>query len=261
MHPELFKIGKWPLRTWGLTLLIGIIVGLILARRRASRFGLEPQQVTDAGFWMTIAGIIGARAAWVILEWDKEGYAMAPLRIFDFTEGGMTSFGSYLFALLALLVWCRAAKVRPIALFDLFAAPGLLAIAIGRIGCLLNGCCYGTASDLPWAVHQQGVVGLVHPAQIYETLMLTVFAIFMLVIERKQFSFQPPKYVPGTFAGMFLLFTGISRFIYEFFRAGASSETLKGTSLTLAHFFALLLFAIGASILVYTRARRAGPAA
>lgn len=262
MHPVLFEIGNFPVRSFGLMLLVGFFVGTWLAMRRAPRHGIDKEAIATVAVWGVIAGVLGARLFWVAQEWGH--YSQNPGEIFRLTEGGMTSYGGVLFGMLPALIWCYRAKVRFAIALDLLAAPALVMHGFGRIGCFLNGCCYGSPCDLPWAVtvHPEvGTVYLGHPAQLYDTLMSFAGAILLLVWEArlmKDGRYAGPIGLLG--AGFFLLY-GVARFVYEQFRAGFSSLGTWGLPITDAQVLALAMFLIGVvwMIVALQRRRAASP--
>lgn len=144
-----------PIRGYGVMMLIAIVSGVGLAGYRAKRMGLEPEIIFSLALWMCVAGVIGARGFYVIQKWDQfrsDDIGLMLAKIFSFTEGGLVVFGSAIGALLALLLFCRMRRLPPLAIADLVAPSMMVGLAIGRIGCLLNGCCYGGYCELPLAI-------------------------------------------------------------------------------------------------------------
>lgn len=145
-----------PIRGYGVMLLLAISVGVTMAVHRARRHGIAPDTIFALMFWLFIAGIAGARAFFVIEYWD-ERYDGRPLSetIFDvaqFTEGGLVVYGSVIGGLVAFVWFVRRHGLPLLGMADILAPCFMAGLAIGRIGCLLNGCCYGGQCDQPWAV-------------------------------------------------------------------------------------------------------------
>ncbi len=145
-----------PIRGYGVMLLVAIGVGMAMAVHRARRHGIAPDTVFALAFWLFVAGIAGARAFFVIEYWD-ERYAGRPLGetiidVLRFTEGGLVVYGSLIGGFLAFVWFVRRHQLPLLGMADILAPCVLAGMAIGRIGCLLNGCCYGGVCDLPWAV-------------------------------------------------------------------------------------------------------------
>ncbi|MGI8922480.1 MAG: prolipoprotein diacylglyceryl transferase [Fimbriimonadales bacterium] len=242
MLPELFRIGGFPIRSFGVMLIIGFLAGYWLASKRTEKYGITKDQLSNLAIFALIAGVVGARIGWVVQEWGF--YSKNPGEILKVTEGGMTSYGGILFGLLATWIWAARTKVSMVAALDLLAAPALIMHGFGRIGCFLNGCCYGGPCELPWAVTvhpEEGSNYLGHPAQLYDTLMAFAGAAFLLWYEKRTFS----THKVGQYAALFFLLYGVSRFAYEFFRAGYSSTSSVGLALPDGQIAAVVMILLG----------------
>lgn len=169
-----------PIRGYGVMLLLGVLAGVALAVREARRVGLDPDTVVSLCFNLFVSGIIGARLFYIIEYWpqfrrpDPMGTLGAILNV---TQGGLVVYGSLLGALLGGLWFLRRHALPTLAVADLMAPSLAVGLALGRIGCLLNGCCYGGLCDAPWGLtfpaesepykHQQSL-GQLHGFQIAE---------------------------------------------------------------------------------------------
>lgn len=145
-----------PIRGYGVMLLIAILAGVTMAVHRARRHGITPDTILSLVFWLFVAGIAGARAFFVIEYWEQR-FAGQPLAttlidVLRFTEGGLVVYGSVIGGLIAFLIFVKRHRLPMLGLADILAPCFLVGLAIGRIGCLLNGCCYGGPCDLPWAI-------------------------------------------------------------------------------------------------------------
>lgn len=221
MHPILFHVGSFPIRSYGVMILIGFVTGLWLVRRRAASFGIDVQKVTDLSFYLLIAGILGARILFILQELPH--YSKHLDEVFSLKFEGLTSFGGLIGGAAFAVVWGIRNKVKLSYLTDLLAPGFMLAHVFGRVGCFLNGCCYGGVCDaqLPWATHFPDAPGLHHPAQLYDSLMNLVGVGLILLYERRGFR-------PGQGVGMFFILHGLTRFIYEFWRAGTDDQVRQG---------------------------------
>lgn len=153
--PRVFPNG-FPIRGYGLMLLIGITSGVGMAVHRARQGGLDPEVIISLAIWMVVAGIIGARLFYVIEYW-QENFAGRNLRdtileIINIPEGGLVIFGGFIGAMIGFATFVRKQQLPLLAMADLIAPSMAIGLACGRIGCLLNGCCYGGQTDLPWHV-------------------------------------------------------------------------------------------------------------
>ena len=145
-----------PIRGYGVMVLLGSLSGIWLAVQRARQMNLNPDIILSLAFGMFICGIVGARLFYVIEYWNPrfqfDDWASTLLAIVKFTEGGLVVYGSFLGATVAFLLFVRRHHLPALAMADLIAPSLLVGLAFGRIGCLLNGCCYGGQSWDAWAV-------------------------------------------------------------------------------------------------------------
>ena len=153
--PKAFP-GAMPIRGYGVMLLAAVLAGTSLAIYRARQMGADPEQILSVGFWMFVAGIFGARLFHVIEYWERDyqkGTWLETLKaVVNIPAGGLVVYGSLIGGLLAFVVYMRKHKLPALAYADLIAPSLVLGLALGRIGCLLNGCCYGGPCHHPWAV-------------------------------------------------------------------------------------------------------------
>jgi phosphatidylglycerol:prolipoprotein diacylglycerol transferase len=145
-----------PIRGYGVMLLAAILTGLAMAVHRARKIGIPPDTIFSLAFWMFLFGIAGARLFFVVEYWETT-FGRMPLRdalmaALQFTEGGLVVYGSLIGAGLVYLWFAWKHRLPTLALADAIAPSLAAGLALGRIGCLLNGCCYGGPCELPWAV-------------------------------------------------------------------------------------------------------------
>ena len=145
-----------PIRGYGVMLLLGVVCGVGLAAHRAQRMGVNPEVIMSLAVWMTVPGILGARVFYVIQYWGSNFQAdtlQGTMRnVFDITQGGLVVYGSLIGALLGFYIYTKKNNLPAFALADIIAPSMLLGLFFGRIGCLLNGCCYGGVCEYPWAI-------------------------------------------------------------------------------------------------------------
>jgi phosphatidylglycerol:prolipoprotein diacylglycerol transferase len=234
MHPILFTFGPFHIggRTVGpiqvhsfsLMLITAFLVGMWIARKRAPKFGFDPAKISDASMLVLFAGVIGARLFFILQELPY--YLAHKDQLFSLQFEGLTSFGSLVFGLGVYWWFAHRQKRQLRDVLDVIAPSALIGQGIGRIGCLLNGCCYGVvcAKDYPLAVHIDQSTILHVPAQLYDTIMCFAAFGLLLWIEKKR------KLHGGQVTALFLLFYGLSRFIYEFWRAGTDAQVAQGAA-------------------------------
>ena len=215
MHPIFLKIGSYEIRWYGVMIAIAVLTGVFYAWREAKKEGIDEDKYFDFVIWVIIVGIIGARVVFVLAN-NPLFYLTHPLEILKIWHGGLAFFGIVIFGFLfTYFYWRRFGLFYKI--LDI-AAPALaLGFGIGRIGCFLNGCCYGKPTSVPWAVvfHDPasfGPIGIpIHPTQLY--LSASGFIAFFILNKVK----KRIKVEGGLFV-LFLVLYSIWTFIIEFFR-------------------------------------------
>lgn len=238
MHPTIFQMGSFKLASFGVMMVFALLAGLIIARKRAPSHGVTPDQVADVSFWLILAGILGSRLFFVAQEYKYYSTHISELLTIQFQ--GLTSFGGFIVGSLAAAYVCKKKGISPLTYLDVIAPAFLIGHAIGRIGCLLNGCCHGAPakSAFPFTVFSVENKQYNVPAQMYDSVM-NLGAFFLLIWLEKRFPKQ------GFAFGMMMVLHGFARFIYEFFRAGASSTTIGNLPFTEGHVMALAIMIVG----------------
>ncbi len=158
--PAVAKPEGFPIRGYGMMMLLAVVSATGLAAWRAHRLGLSTDLAFSVAFWLFVPGIIGARLFYVIQYWPEQYlpvYQQQGLRallgaLVDLSSGGLVAYGSFLGAVAGLLAFVRKYRLPLLPVCDLIAPSIMLGMFLGRIGCLANGCCYGGACDRPWAV-------------------------------------------------------------------------------------------------------------
>jgi phosphatidylglycerol:prolipoprotein diacylglycerol transferase len=150
-----------PIRGYGVMLFLGVVGGTALSVWRGWRLGLDPDMVMTLVFWGFVPGILGARAYYVVEYWDEfftpgatswQTFLGTLGEIVNITKGGLVVYGSLAAGLVGFVAYILKRKLPLWATLDLLAPGMLLGLALGRIGCFMNGCCFGGPCDLPWAV-------------------------------------------------------------------------------------------------------------
>lgn len=142
---------------YGLMLMIAFLLAIWWAARRAARSKANPDVILNCGFVALVAGVVGCRAMYVWHYWDQFRGLGSPLNVFlgivDITRGGLEFYGGFILSLIAVPAWLVLwERVSLRWYLDIIAPSAMLGLAIGRIGCLLNGCCYGGTCELPWSI-------------------------------------------------------------------------------------------------------------
>jgi phosphatidylglycerol:prolipoprotein diacylglycerol transferase len=159
MMPTVFRIPgiNLDIPGFGLMLMVAFLLSIWWAARRAHKSGGNPDVILNCGFIAVFAGVVGCRAMHVVHYWEEfanEGSLWNTfLAVIDIRRGGVEFYGGFVFTIVCVLAWLKFyEKVSLRWYMDIIAPSAALGLAIGRIGCFLNGCCYGTTSELPWAV-------------------------------------------------------------------------------------------------------------
>ena len=157
--PQGVKLGV-PIRGYGMMLLLGVLAGVTLAAHRARRMGIHPDHIYSLAFWLFLGGIVGARLYYVVEYWDQfrgnsMGHVFTPWetirQMVNVTQGGLVVYGSLIGGFIASVAYIYNKKLPLLAMGDLIAPSLMIGLALGRIGCLLNGCCFGQVCQLPWS--------------------------------------------------------------------------------------------------------------
>jgi len=259
-------------------LVVAFLLGAHLSKREANRLGLDPLVIGDLLFWTLISSILGSRIAFVSTHLDELLVPGSMWRSFvsliNITQGGLVFYGGFIGAVIAGILYCRLRRIPVTPMCDLVAPVLPLGIAFGRVGCFLNGCCWGKVTDLPWAVRypelptseglqsggwaffdhlRRGWVSstdthslAVHPTQLYET---TAMVIFFVVL----WSFRKRKKYDGQLALACVAGYAIWRFFNETLR-GDNSPLLAG--LTFSQLISIALIALSVPLLIYHAVKR-----
>jgi phosphatidylglycerol:prolipoprotein diacylglycerol transferase len=214
---------------------IAFLVGIWIARRRFRNSGLDPDIVIDFAVLVILSSVAGARAAYVLVRWDY--FREAPLAVFRIWEGGLALYGGIVVGVIVGLAFLARRGIYIWRGADLMVPSVAMGIAIGRIGCFLNGCCFGEPCELPWAVtfgpgsiagHELAGVHL-HPTQIYESLIALVIFVVLLAVERR-------KPFEGFLFWLFVALLALSRFFIDPLRHyGTESILLRAGGLKLTN--------------------------
>ncbi len=217
MHPVLFEIGPLIIYSYGFMLMLAFLAAIYVAVREARMRAIKVDLVYDFAFWLLVGGLVGARLSYVFYNWPL--FSFNPWEALAVWEGGLNFYGGLLGGLTAGLIFVYWKKLPLEDISDLAGLALPLGLAIGRIGCFLNGCCYGKPTRLPWGVTFPSVSFKVHPTQLYESLYALL--IFRYRIGR------------GNVFLTFLLSYTFFRFLNEFLRVNPPLIfSLTGSQLT-----------------------------
>jgi phosphatidylglycerol---prolipoprotein diacylglyceryl transferase len=258
VYPIVFHIGSFAVHSYGVMMALAFLAGLWTATLRARREKISAERVADVTLWLMVGAILGARIVYVTTYWKQE-FADQPIsEIFMIQHGGLVYYGGLIGATIAGMIYIHWKKMPLWKTADVFAPSIALGSVFGRIGCLLNGCCYGRACSLPWAINFPADNPLhppttpVHPTEIYDALLNFVLYVFLAwLFRRKKFD--------GQIFATYLILYAVFRSIVEYFRGDYPPDHVHFTfGLTSAQLVSVPIFIIGLA-LAAVLSRRTSP--
>jgi len=247
MRSTLFTIFGLPVRAYGTMIAVGAALGAWRAVRVAKkRYGIDPERVYDLALVCVLGGIVGSRIVYVLLNPHTESWG----QLYAVWNGGLSFHGGVAFAVLCGWIYTARAKLSFAKCADLLAPSVAIGYAVARIGCFLNGCCYGAPTCLPWGVRfcENGhLTPPSHPTQIYAAIASLAIFLVLARLERLQ---GRPGFVFASYLGLYSIY----RFAIEFLREGYSAKVwLLG--LTQAQWASVVVLA-GAVVILAVLLRR-----
>jgi len=255
VHKIAFEIGPVTLTWYGIFVVAGFMAGMWTASRRARLRQIHPDTIFDLGPWLLLGAIAGARACFVITYWQEEFAGRAFYEVFMVQRGGLVYYGGLIGASVACIVFARIKKLPLWKLADILAPSIALGSFFGRWGCLMNGCCYGKPTTLPWGIQfpkgHDSYPDYVHPTEIYDSLLNLVLYCFLAWLYRR-------RKFDGLVFGVYLICYAILRSFVELFRGDYTPEHYwKG--MTPAQMLSVGIIVAG-SLLLWNQWRKAPPA-
>jgi phosphatidylglycerol:prolipoprotein diacylglycerol transferase len=258
VHKIAFELGRLTITWYGIFVAAGFLFGLWNASRRALRENLDPDAIFDCGTWLLIGTILGARALYVVSYWPEivkaaRDYDHSPaLEILMVHHGGLVYYGGLIGASAACVGFARRRRFPLWKLADILAPGVALGSFFGRWGCLMNGCCYGRPTRLPWGIqfpvghethpHNDGLPHMVHPTEIYDSLLnLALFAGLAWFYKRRKFD--------GQVFALYLVCYAVLRSFVECFRGDYPASDLVAGWITPAQLASVGTLLAGALLL------------
>ena len=209
MYPIFFSIGPIAIYSFGTLIAVGYLLAGLLLFRDARRKGENPILLLDLGIGLLLTALIGGRILYILLHLDF--YLEDPWEILRIYRGGLVFYGGFVAAVGFAIFFIQRKKLPLWKTLDRMVPYVVLVHAFGRIGCFLNGCCYGKVTSLWVGVHFPGKDEPLHPTQLYESSFL-----FLLFFILRTLSERAPR--PGTLFLGYLFSYGIFRFFIETLR-------------------------------------------
>lgn len=244
MQPILFKIGSLPVYSWGAMLSIAILIGTYIAVKWAKEYGISADTIMDLVIVLIIGGLVGGRLFYVVV-YDPRFYLANPLEILFLWRGGLVYYGALIGGFLAGVWFVRKKQLPFWKLSDIVTPPLALGYGIVRVGCFLNGCCYGKPTSSAWGVLFPYVDNLYrYPTQLYSAAFGIAIFLFLLW-------FRAKKAFHGQLFLIFLIIYGVERIIVEAFR----ENLLVWGNLTVSQLISIFVI-ISAGYFYYRKTRR-----
>lgn len=231
MHPEFFSLGPLHIRMYGLMMALGFFAAWQVAAWLCRRTGRNAERLTNLVVLLMVAGVVGSRIAYVVEHWQAE-FAGNLLEIIRIDHGGLMFYGGLILAVVVFLAYCRITRAKILELGDLLVVVIPLGHAFGRIGCFLNGCCYGKLTTgccgvvfpkFSPAWYEQVDAKLIPtsatgslpviPTQLVEFAGTFLLFLILFFLYRKVWNRRP-----GLVIGVYLAGYGCLRFLLEFLR-------------------------------------------
>lgn len=245
----MFRFGWFSLPTYGVLIAIAFVTALWIAARLGARERLDKERVVNLGIYCALMGLLGAKVLMILFDWRH--YLAEPGDIFSLNtlQAAGVFQGGLVLAVVFAYLYTRHFRMPWLTTADVFAPGIAIGHAIGRLGCLAAGCCWGVVCDKPWAItfrNPNATTGVplyqpLHPTQLYEAACEA--ATFAFLIWR----FGKP-HRPGTMIGLYLVISSVLRFFVEFFRYHEQGLPF-GLPLSITQWISLGLIVLGAALL------------
>jgi phosphatidylglycerol:prolipoprotein diacylglycerol transferase len=210
----LFQFGPFTVTSYGFMVALGIVVGLLVVLHAGKRRGMDTDTLLDLALYMIVAGVIGSRVAYVFLEWDQHG--ADPLSVLRIWDGGLSFFGALALCLVVLIWFVRRRGLSLTRVGDIVVLGVAAGYPFGRVGCFLNGCCYGLPTNHVFGVTFPFDEMARHPTQLYSVgFGVVIFLVVWALSRNRPFD--------GSIMWLFLVLYGGYRFLIDFWRVSPPS--------------------------------------
>jgi len=252
MHPILFDLGPFEVRTYGVLLSLAFLLGIGMSVKRGVKRGFPSSLVYDLSMVIILSAIIGSRAYYVLLHVGE--FTGSPLSALRVWEGGLAMDGGIVLSVLAGSLFLRARRVSIRRLADVIAPALAFGIAITRIGCYYNGCCFGIpvntslgrvfppGSEAGYRFPHEAI----HPTQLYSSLSGLGIFLILIVVDR-----CPRR--EGFLFGLTLVLNSMARFGIDYLRyySPRSSFEVMGRAFTFNQGISLALLLLGVAFMAW----------
>lgn len=210
---EIFHLGWFRLKWYGVLIASAVLIGVNLSMRLAKTRQIDPETIPDLAIWLVLAAIPSARLYYVAFEWQNT-YSQRPLLdIIKIWEGGIAIYGAIIGGTIATIIFAKFKQISFWQLADIVAPSLALGQAIGRWGNFFNSEAYGSRTDLPWKLYIPKQHDYFEPTFLYESLWnLLVFSILMWLFVKNT---RHHHLKTGSIFLVYLIVYGIGRFWIE----------------------------------------------
>jgi len=247
MFPTILRIGNLHIYSYGVMLFVSFLCGIAIVEHRAKKFGVDPKKITDLALWVLLAVVVGSRFFYVAFHWGE--FKNDLIGIIAFWRGGLAGlmfYGGFLGGIIAGVLFVRANKLPVRKLMDAVAPAIMLGEGFTRIGCFLNGCCFGepTRGAFGMVFPHNSPAGAtfvdqpIHPTQLYSSAAGFLLFLFALWLEKR-------KLRPGVLSALLLIIYSLFRFGIDFVRYYENGANFWGNQVV-----SLGLAALGVALLV-----------
>ena len=261
MYPLLFELGPVSIYSYGVILAAAYVLALRFALHRAGAAGLNGQRVLDLGIVGIVSAIVGAKLMLLVVDFDRFTSSLSQMMVL--LKSGGVFYGGLLLAVPICWWYIRRYELPLWTTCDLFAPGIALAQGVGRMGCLLAGCCYGQPTEAPWGITFTSTLAAanvgtplgiaLHPTQMYEAAATLAILGVLLAGERRWRAF------PGRTFWTYLLLYGVARIVIELYRGDPRGMVFD--TLPTSQFVSALIVPASIVMLVYLGRRGAGAGA
>ncbi len=243
MRVELFRIGPISVPSYGVMMLIGVFLGIFMGEIRAKRYKLNSELIFDLGFWCVMGGLLGSKLLFVLLEFES---IMKSQDILGSLIGGFVVYGGIIGGVLTGYIFCRIKKLNFLKYFDLIMPSVALAQGVGRIGCLLAGCCYGKVTSSRFSIMFHNTPYAPNGVPLIPTQIISSAADFLHCLILIWFARYAKK--DGQVGALYLILYSIGRSLVEMLRDDPRGNVgLLSTS----QFISIFMLAGGIGMFIY----------
>jgi phosphatidylglycerol:prolipoprotein diacylglycerol transferase len=208
VHPTLLRIGSFDLSTYGALVAAAYVAAILWLKARRKEMGLSEDAFWDLIYWLFGGALLGGKLGYVIVERDVT-------LLWHDVRYGFVFYGGFIGVLIAGWIATRRMKLSFVKLSDYFAVAAPLGHAIGRLGCLMAGCCYGRRTDMPWGVAMDGDPSR-HPTQLYEAVLNALIAVAVARVGLART--RDGRWKPGSAFLLYIALYAVARFVVEIYR-------------------------------------------